>query len=197
MNVNGVSLQNQLVSGSNIKTLNNISLLGSGNININTGKAKVKDVLLESYTSAPVTNTTTETALYSYPIPANTFTTGGLLDISCRVLKTGTLSSWSFRIYKNTSNSLTGATLIATINSATGASTTYSECIRKFRLTGGTMKGYYFLGASSGDFLSNANGESSTSFALNVDNYFLFAVQFGTATSDSLVGAYWIIVCYE
>lgn len=197
MNLNGVSLQNQLVSGSNIKTLNNISLLGSGNINVNTGKTKVRDVLLESYTSASVTNTTTETALYSYPIPANTFTTGGLLDISCRVLKTGTLSSWSFRMYKNTSNSLTGATLIATANSATGASVTYSEFIRKYRLTGGTIKGYNFGVASTFDFISNANGESSTTFALNVDNWFLFAVQFGTATTDSIVGAYWIIVGYE
>lgn len=55
--------QEKLVSGTNIKTINNQSVLGSGNINISGGSSVTVDDALSSTSTNPVQNKVVNTAL--------------------------------------------------------------------------------------------------------------------------------------
>lgn len=89
--------QDTLVSGTNIKTINNQSLLGSGNINISGGGGTATDVQINgtSITSNNVANIITETA---YDASTNKIATMSDLDnkleyINASFLRTAALQS--------------------------------------------------------------------------------------------------------
>ena len=122
-----------------------------------------------------ITGTLTETLSQSLLIPANTFSSNGMLDILCRISKTGMNAQVAFRMYKNTSNTLTGATLIATLSSGMGFANLFAQGIRTFRINSNTISG---MGATATNFNDyNATfAISSTTFTTNVDNYILFSI---------------------
>lgn len=156
---------------------------------------KVNDNFTEVYNSAnpqlivasysdgtTVTGTITETLSQSLLIPANTFTSNGMLEILCRMTKTGTAGTSNFKIYKNTSNTLTGATLIGTAGSILSANL-FSQSIRTFRINSNTMSGYSSGTGATTDFAS-VSTLLSTTFTTNVDNYILFSLTLSN-TADS------------
>jgi hypothetical protein len=107
-----------------------------------------------------------------------------MLEVVARVQKTGTLAGHSFRIYKNTINTLTGATFIGFVLSA--STQLFAQAIRTFRINSNTLTGLTTSTISAFDYATNGNPESSTTFTTSVDNYIIFAIQI-SGTSDSSV----------
>lgn len=130
-----------------------------------------------------ITGTTTEMSSVSLLVPANTYTTNGALEILVRMSKTGTAGTTIVRIYKNTTNTLTGATLIASIGTA-AASNVYLQGLRTGRINSNTLT---IMGAASSKQtdIINDNANSSITFTQNVDNYILFTVQLGSAADSA------------
>lgn len=130
-----------------------------------------------------VTGTTTETLSQSLLIPANTFSSNGMLEILYRMNKVGINGTTTVKIYKNTSNTLTGATLITNMG---GASTNiiFSQGIRLFRINSNTLSGIASATTSGSDLVTSTSAPLSTTFTTNVDNYILFSITFNN-TLDS------------
>ena len=176
--------QDLLVSATNIKTINGSSVLGSGDLVV-SATANPSVVALSATDGTAVTGTVADTISRSLLIPANTFTSSGMLEVVARVFKTGTVGNQSFRIYKNTSNTLTGATLIG---SFLGSNTSvFAQGIRTFRITSNTLTGLPTSTSAQTDYATNANAEVSTTFTTSVDNYILLTIQLGSAADSSVV----------
>lgn len=180
--------QAALVSGTNIKTVNSYSLLGSGNIQIN-GNPKT----LTSMNGLNLTGIANQISA-SYKIAGGTLATNNTIDIRSLLTKSAGSTTSTARMYINTSNSLTGATLIGTAGAMNAA--TY---IQKF------WRSFYFDGTNLCVY-NPANGISSdiTSGTLTLvplipalDYYLIFAIQNGTTTPDNLGHKRVIIMLYD
>lgn len=166
-----VEVQPTLVSGTNIKTVNGNSLLGSGNIAIQTNPR----LLGFSGVIGTQTTSTNVTISHSVLIPANTLTTNSILQIIFRMFRqSGNVGQIYGRIYFNTTNSLTGATLFNTIFQMNGGSVQFLGLVeRNFSYNGTNLVSYQ----------NNAFSEFSTGSALTtamnrtVDNYILLTMQ--------------------
>lgn len=121
------------------------------------------------------TTGTIVTIVHSLLIPANTLGTNNILQVVFRMFRqSGNVGQMYGRIYFNTTNSLTGATLFNTIFTMNGGGTQYLGYVeRNFSYNGTTLTSY-----------SNAAySEYTTGLALNVsfnyavDNYILFTMQ--------------------
>jgi len=143
-------------------------------------------VISASYANGTVVTTTlVETVSQSLLIPANTFT-DGMLDVLCRMTKTGSLGTTTFKIYKNTSNTLTGATLLSTIASSSSATNLFLQGIRNYRINTNTISGLSNTAASLTDY-SIGSLTSSTTFTTTVDNYILFTLQLSNIADSANV----------
>ena len=129
-----------------------------------------------------VTGTTDDTLSRSLLIPANTYSDNGMLELICRMTKTGTTSTSNIRIYKNTTNSLTGATLIAANTTITGTNL-FSQMIRTFRINSNTLTGYRIT-SSLTDYASTS-ALLSTTFTTSVDNYIIISIQLGNVADSA------------
>jgi hypothetical protein len=163
-------LQRTLVSGTSIKTLNGNSLLGSGDIAISTNPK----LLGFSGKIGTQTSGTAVTICHSVLIPANTLTTNSILQIVFRMYRqNGNVGQMYGRIYFNTSNSLTGASLFNTTFTMNGGGTQYLGLVeRNLSYNGTTLIGY-----SNVAFSEFTTGTALTT-ALNrtVDNYVLLTM---------------------
>lgn len=178
-----VAVQPTLVSGTNIKTINGSSILGSGDLVVG-GSANPSVIALSATDGTAVTGTTNDTLSRSLLIPANTFTGNGMLEILTRSFKTGSAGNQSLRAYTNTSASLTGATLIATFMAA--SSQVFPQGIRTFRINSNTLTGTFASTSGNSDYVA-ANGKSSTTFNTTVDNYIIISIQLTNAADSSVV----------
>jgi len=100
-------MQPTLVSGENIKTINSTSLLGSGNITVNTGVSLIAKKTMVTHTGGGVILIASEDI--SSHIVSNS-----MIQVTAMYRKTVGTQSYTPRLYINTSATLTGATLIAT-----------------------------------------------------------------------------------
>jgi hypothetical protein len=159
------------VTGQEIK-----DFVGGGNPN----------VISASYANGTtVTGTLLETISQSLLVPANTFT-DGILEVLCRMTKTGTVGNSTMKIYKNTSNSLTGATLIGHCLTA-AATNTHAIAIRSMRINSNTLTSYTTSTVSLSDYFLGTGSLVSTTFTTSVDNYILFSIQLGSLTDSANV----------
>ena len=161
--------QATLVSGTNIKTVNGNSLVGSGNVSIGPK--------LLGYSGITGTNTTgtTITISHSLLIPANTLTTNSILQLIFRMYRvSGNVGQLYGRIYFNTTNSLTGATVLNSTFQMNGGGTQYLGYVeRNFSYNGTNLVTYQnnaFSDYTTGSVLS-------IPFNKTVDNYVLFTMQ--------------------
>lgn len=161
--------QATLVSGTNIKTINSTSLVGSGNISIGPR--------LLGFSGITGTNSsgTAVTICHSLLIPANTLGTNNILQLVFRMMRvSGNVGQMYGRIYFNTTNSLTGATLFNTIFTMNGGSTQYLGYVeRNFSYDGTNLTSYNNTAYSeytTGNILN-------TAFNRTVNNYVLFTMQ--------------------
>lgn len=168
--------QDTLVSGTNIKTLNGNSLLGSGNIAIQTNPR----LLGFSGILGTQTTSTNITICHSVLIPANTLTTNSILQVIFRMYRqSGNVGQMYGRIYFNTTNSLTGATLLNSTFQMNGAGVQFLGLVeRNFSYNGTNLTTYQnsaFSEFTTGSALSIATNRT-------VDNYILLTMQCQTAS---------------
>ena len=161
------------------------------------GANTLKFTSLQLTNGTSVTSSTTEIVTYSVLVPANTFTSEAFFDFTTRFTKTGSSTSWSARVYKNTSNSLTGATLIATLGNPFTSSNTFNQSSRFFRVSSSAIRYYQANFAGITDNISNNVNEGGTTFDLAVDNYFLVTIQMGAISADTIRGVFCKILGYE
>lgn len=172
--------QATLVSGTNIKTVNGNSLVGSGDVSIGP------KLLGYSGTVGTSSSGTSITVSRSLLIPANTLTTNCILDIKWRLFRAiGNSGQMFTRLYINTANNLAGANLISGIITINGGSTQFSITAEKsIGVSTNTLR---YMNTSNG---SEAVASSLSTLTINraVDQYLLFTVQAAgtgeTATVD-------------
>lgn len=171
-----IAVQPTLVSGSNIKTLNNIPILGVGNINlffpiINTS-------------GSVVTGTTANTVSTSNTVSSTYLTNATTLQLRLKIFKsTGTLAT-NVRVYINTTNSLTGATLIATGQTMTTAGT-FQQLWRDFYINSSIL--YYYPSATAASSDTATYTASSFTLAASTSYFFMVAIQHGNTTDSAQV----------
>jgi hypothetical protein len=165
--VDTTTYQPTLVSGTNIKTVNGNSLVGSGNVSIGPKLLGFSGIL--------GTNTTlnTVTICHSLLIPANTLGTNNILQLVFRMYRvSGAVGQLYGRIYFNTTNSLTGATLFNTIFTMNNIHQTgYVE--RNFSYNGTNLTSY--LNAAYSEY--TVGNIVNVPFNRSVDNYVIFTMQ--------------------
>jgi hypothetical protein len=161
--------QATLVSGTNIKTVNGNSLVGSGNVNIGPRLLGWSGFL------GTTTSGTAITVCHSVRIPANTLSLNNILEVQFRMFRqSGNLGQLYGRIYFNTTNSLTGATLFNTTFTMNGGSTQFLGLVeRNFGYNGTNLTGY-----SNTAFSDYTTGPAlNVAFNYTVENYILFTMQ--------------------
>jgi hypothetical protein len=184
--VDTTTYQPTLVSGTNIKTVNGNSLLGSGDVTTNPRT-------LASINGSNLTGTANQISA-SVLIPAGTLVTNNTIYIKNLLTKTAGSALSTGRIYLNTSNSLSGATLIA--SAATMTTTAYHQRFDR---------NFFFDGSNI--FCYAPGTSATTDFAVGTINivplnpatayYLLFAVQNLTATPDNLGWRRVIVQIYD
>jgi hypothetical protein len=181
-------LQPTLVSGTNIKTINSTSLLGSGNINVQ-GNPRT----LASVNGLNLTGTAIQISA-SVLIPAGTLVTNNSIYIKNLLTKTAGSTNSIPRFYINTSNSLTGAT---SLGSAGGMSTSvyFQRFERNIFFDGTNLNCYTAANSISTDLTSGAI--LLVPFNPAIDNYLIFAVQNSTTTPDNLGHKRVIVQIYD
>ena len=149
-----------------------------------------KIILKNTTTSTPVTGTLSQTILFSQLMPANTFKNGDFFNIILsRVGKVGTAGTLTQTIRINTSNTLTGATVIA---SNTGTTANLNHIIgRRFSIEGTSLKGFAG-GSAPSDMINSSAAITSYTFDPTVDNY-IFEVGQLTDTGDSMFHSSFIL----
>jgi hypothetical protein len=148
---------------------------------------------LASVNGLNLTGTTNQISA-SVLIPSGTLVTNNTIHIRSMVTKTAGTTGGQVRLYINTTNSLTGATQIAT-----GAGMASNNYIQQF------WRSFFFDGSnlylySTGNPLSTDLTQGPlTYYSLNSANdyYLLFAIQNGTTTPDNLGHKRVIVQIYD
>lgn len=144
---------------------------------------RVRTLLNDNVDSSAVTGVTANTIIKSYLIPANTLAVGDTIDFKSVVAKTGANATSVLRLYNNTSNSLTGASQLATFSGAAGG--LYQSIDRTYTLkSDNTLQSFPVTSTAVTDESSVTVAISNTAFNPAVDNYFIIAVQ-PNSSSDS------------
>jgi hypothetical protein len=180
------SKQAALISGTNIKTINGNSLLGSGDVTTNPRT-------LASVNGSNLIGTANQISA-SVLIPAGTIVTNNSIFINSLLTKTAGSTTSTGRIYINTTNSLTGATLLATLNGM-NASNNYQRIYRTYYFDGTNLNGLLANAAASNELLSNII--TLTPFNPANTYYLIFAVQNSTTTPDNLGHKRVIVQIYD
>jgi len=175
-------LQDTLVSGTNIKTINSNTILGSGDLVIAGG---IKVPAVSSTVGSTITGGTNAIS-DSFLLPANTFSSNCVFELQwmpSRIAGTGTAVQGL--VYINSTNSLTGATLFATGANMTSAGITTARFVRwvSIRSNIGSLASTSVQAAS--DYTSLSPTENLP-FDNSVGIYFLFVMNnVGGATLQS------------
>jgi len=132
-----------------------------------------------------VTSTVAETIVFTATIPAGAFSSNDILKILFGVNKLNSLAGYTLRIRLNTTNTISGSTIIALY---TGSTTPQLNIImRNFNLNGGNLYGYLFSTSALTDIAATAGALSSTT--LNPANqFYIFATVQLTGLTDSIIG---------
>jgi hypothetical protein len=182
-----VAVQPTLVSGTNIKTINGTSVLGAGNITV-SGSGSNPQLLGFKGILGTTTSGTAITVCHSLLIPANTLSLNNILQVQFRMFRQGSnLGQLYGRIYFNTTNSLTGATLFNTTFTMNGGGSQYVGLVeRNFGYNGTVLSSY-----SNTAFSDYTTGvATNVSFNYTVDNYILLTMQCQNAGDIANINLY-------
>jgi len=172
--------QDTLVSGTNIKTINSTSLLGSGDIAISSSPYTT----VGNSAGILVNNSTTNTISASILIPGNTLVATKVLQLRAQVRKIGGTGTVNVRFYINTTNSLVGATQIAQGANMTGSGL-MQRVGRDIYITNSSLQCYVPTNGISTD-LSSAPMTNVT-YTLANAYYLIAAIQCSTLTEDGTI----------
>jgi len=177
--------QDALVSGTNIKTLDGVTLLGSGNIALGAQ-------ICSAGAGTTVTGTTTNTFSKGVLIPANSRGANYMPRILVHSLKTGSGGTATFRLYANTTNDILGSPiLIATYAAAAGARNIIFERNPYIEVAAGTGNGTQVLLATNtstiSDILAGTAGMSTLAIDWTSNFYLVVAVQLANSADSATV----------
>jgi hypothetical protein len=184
-----IAVQPTLVSATNIKTINSNSLLGSGDIVISSNPKT-----LASVNGVAVVGSTNQISA-SVLIPGGTLKAHNTIYIRDLIVKTAGTVTTSPRLYINTTNSLTGATLIGSSGTMNTTTQYIQQFWRNFYFDGTNLYCYSPATAISSDLTSGVI--SLIPLNLANDYYLIFAIQNGTATPDSVSHKRVIVQIYD
>lgn len=197
-----------LVSGTNIKTLEGQSLLGSGNIDLSKSDVGLGNVDNTSDLNKPIStatqtalnakqglifnakafgtqsNSVGETQLAQITIPANTFASTDKLAFFAFFNKVGSANAYTARFKISTSASMpTGASnVIATYTAAN--TSLFAKVNREFMISGGTLRGFPFGTSTNNDATVSVTAMGSVAFDPTVTQYFYVSVSPSASTTD-------------
>lgn len=135
-------------------------------------------------TNGATTTSTNNTASTSFLVYANSFNIGDLIGLEARGIKTGANGTFTIRLYVNTSDTISGATLLATFASASNGNTmltmTRSAPIKSSTVTQ--------LALSSSNLATDYIQTTTSNININhsVDQYYIVALQCGNASDSAL-----------
>lgn len=170
-----------LVSGTNIKTINSTSLLGSGDITI-AGASPYTTV--GNSAGTPVNNSTANTISASILIPGSTLVATKVLQLRAQVRKISGTGTSNIRFYINTTNTLVGATQIGQAQNMTGSGQ-MQRVARDFYIDTNFLLCYLPTNPIATDLSSGA--VSSILYTLANPYYLIAAVQNSTLTEFATV----------
>jgi hypothetical protein len=133
-------------------------------------------------TQSTLYNTFNETIMATATIAGGTFSTNDVMKIMFRFTRVTGATSINARIKINTSNTLTGAVLIGTLNSV--LTSTYNLVTRTYDLSAGNLYGLNFAASAATDVLSQVATYTNTPFNTANTLYVFITLQLLT-TSDS------------
>jgi len=132
-----------------------------------------------------ITGTTAETIVFTATIPAGTFNSADVLKILFGANKLNSLSTYTLRLRINTTNTISGSTIIATY---TGSATPQVNLItRNFNLNGGNLYGFMFTTSAITDIAAGAGALNSTTLNL-ANQFFIFATVQLVSINDTIIG---------
>jgi hypothetical protein len=140
--------------------------------------------------STTVTGTTAETIIENITIPANTFTSGGILrSYNNKFRKVGTAGSLTVRLYIGpNANNLSGATQIAIASIPN--TNLFAEILRTFTATTTSLLGWASATSSTSDVTVTTAARTETAVTWSVTQNLIITVQLGNgADSVTLIGA--------
>jgi len=152
---------------------------------VNTAlSAKANAPLIDTVSSSALTGVTTEGILKSYLIPANTYSASEILNFANDLYKTGTAGTVTSRLYTNTTNSLSGASLLA-VNISTSGSRKIA-LRRQLVLKDGNIETLATTATVPDDNVNSGTVATIVTFNPAVDNYFITTAQ-NASTGDSTI----------
>ena len=180
--------ENTLVSGTNIKSVNNQSLVGAGNVNIGYSSSRVGSF-------AHVGNTTMTKVLTLAAVPANTFAVNDHITIKIAAVSGTANASNRVAVYVNTSDSLTGAILVAHFLSNASTTHTVGERTMFIQVSNGSGVGTFAWTTTL--FVQTDNNTVTPAFTtMAIDwtqqQFFIIALQNGTTVLTQTVRAFGI-----
>ena len=133
---------------------------------------------IDVVTGTNITGTLTNSKSASILIPANTITGNSVIEIMSRAIRvSGTAATIYHQMYINTTDSLSGATLLGIFTTVTVSNYWGQGTREALILPGSNQMKIFNTGATiAQDYLSGVVG-STVTFNETVDNYIIFAVQ--------------------
>ena len=175
--------QETLVSGTNIKTINGADILGSGDLVV-SATANPSVIALSATDGTTVNGLGGDTISQTLTIPANTFTGNGLLEVRFRISKSfATGSNYFIRVYVNTANTLSGATLMS--QGQVSPVQIFQQITRTMRINSNTLTAY--SGGLQYDFQTNTSAPYSATFNINQQQFLIFTMQLANAGETGFV----------
>lgn len=148
--------------------------------------AAINNYLARTTTEVTHTGDTNNTKVYSRQIAAGAVTNGDILQMVARVNKAGSNGTFTVRIYFNTSDSLSGATLVAVRDSGASNFNNFLQLSRYFVVRSSTTEVYSTSSTNQSDDNVVTNfGPQDVLIDWSVIQYFIVAVQL-TNTSDTV-----------
>jgi hypothetical protein len=142
--------------------------------------------------SSTLTGTTTETILESIFVPAGSVAVGDVIYIRNRVFKTGNLGGFSYRYRINSSNSISGSSVLGLVNLALGSVRAQgSERTLNLR-TGNVIEVIDNTTSYAYENSSPLNANTNITLTYTSDFWILITATLGNA-SDSIVNSNYII----
>jgi len=145
---------------------------------------KANAPLIDTVSSSALTGVTTEGILKSYLIEAGTYSASEILNFANDLYKTGTAGTVTSRLYTNTTNSLSGASLLA-VNISTSGSRKIA-LRRQLVLKDGNIETLATTATVPDDNVNSGTVATIVTFNPAVDNYFITTAQ-NASTGDSTI----------
>jgi len=144
-------------------------------------------LIKDTVVSSTITGVATDTKVKSYLIKAKTLNVNDILNVVFEVNKVGAVGTGTYKIWKNTSDTLTGATQIATFTTVAGNLTT--KMSRQFTLRSNLLYANSFSTSLISDIISASNSVGNTSFTTTNDNYIIISISLAGATDTAFISS--------